>query len=100
MPYWGLKYFGFTLREPLSLGIPVGLAVRLAAPPAGGRAAVAVAAVMTAVFAIGPIFGLPLIARYIRTPAVLLTLFFGLALCGWLLLPRGRERTGGSRARC
>src|SRR3712207_4497031 len=43
---------------------------------------------MTAVFAVGPLFGLPLIARYIRTPAVLLTLFFGLALFGWMLLDR------------
>src|SRR3954464_15967231 len=52
----------------------------------------AVAVAMPLVFAIGPIFGLPLIARYIRTPAVLLTLFYGLALFGWLSLPRGRER--------
>jgi hypothetical protein len=48
---------------------------------------------MTAVFAIGPIFGLPLIARYLRTPSVLLALFYGLAVCGWLLLrPGTRER--------
>ena len=33
---------------------------------------------------IGPLFGLPLIGRYVRTPAVLLTLFYGLAVCGWL----------------
>jgi hypothetical protein len=38
------------------------------------------------------VFGLPLVARYIRTPAVLLTLFYGLALFGWVSLPRGRER--------
>ena len=32
---------------------------------------------MIAVFAIGPIFGLPLIGRYVRTPAILLALFYG-----------------------
>ena len=52
-----------------------------------------VAAAMLAVFAIGPIFGLPLIGRYVRTPAILLALFYGLAVAGWLLLPQGsRER--------
>jgi hypothetical protein len=48
---------------------------------------------MLLAFAVGPIFGLPLIGRYVRTPAVLLALFYGLAVCGWLLLPHGtRER--------
>jgi hypothetical protein len=92
VPYWGLKYFGFTLREPPIVGIPIGLAFAWRHRRRAAALPLAVAAVMTAVFAIGPIFGLPLIARYIRTPAVLLTLFFGLAVCGWLLLPRGRER--------
>jgi hypothetical protein len=46
-------------------------------------------AAMVVVFALGPIFGLPLIRRYVETPAVLLTLFYGLAVCGWLLLPAG-----------
>ncbi|MEA2431498.1 MAG: hypothetical protein QOI19_1971, partial [Thermoleophilaceae bacterium] len=94
VPHWTLTYFAFTLREPISLGIPVGLA--FAARHYRKRAALplAAAAVMTLAFAVGPIFGLPLIARYIRTPAVLLTLFFGLALFGWMSLERGRERTG------
>jgi hypothetical protein len=52
----------------------------------------AVAAAMVAVFAVGPLFGLPLIRRYIGTPAVLLTLFYGLAVCGWLLLAQGQSR--------
>src|SRR3954452_8889301 len=94
VPYWGLKYFGFTLREPLVLGIPIGLAFAWRWRRAQAALPVAVAAAMTLVFAIGPIFGLPLIARYIRTPAVLLTLFFGVALFGWMWLERGRERTG------
>jgi hypothetical protein len=95
VPYWSLKYFAFTLREPMIVGIPVGLAFAWRHRRSAAALPLAVAAAMTVVFAVGPIFGLPLIARYIRTPAVLLTLFFGLALFGWTLLPRGsRERTG------
>ena len=42
-----------------------------------------------------PLFGLPLIGRYMRTPAVLLAVFYGLAVFGWQLLPEGhRERRG------
>jgi hypothetical protein len=98
VPHWTLTYFAFTLREPISLGIPVGLA--FAARHYRKRAALplAVAAVMTLAFAVGPIFGLPLIARYIRTPAVLLTLFYGLALFGWMSLPRGREKVAWALA--
>ena len=47
---------------------------------------------MIAVFMIGPVFGLPLIGRYVRTPSVLLALFYGLAVCGWMLLEPGRAR--------
>jgi hypothetical protein len=47
---------------------------------------------MTAVFAIGPIFGLPLIGRYLRTPAILFALFYGLAVCGWALLHEDKAR--------
>jgi hypothetical protein len=94
VPYWTAQYFGYALREPLVLGIPIGLvfAWRYARRPSYLPLAVVVAIV--AVFAIGPIFGLPLIRRYIATPAVLLTLFYGLAVAGWLMLPRGRARTG------
>jgi hypothetical protein len=92
VPYWTAAYFGYALREPMIVGVPLGLvfawrhARRAAVLPLG------VAAGMTAVFALGPLFGLPLIRRYIETPAALLTLFYGLAVCGWMLLPPGRER--------
>jgi hypothetical protein len=92
-PYWTAKYFGSTLREPLLIGIPVGLAYawlrrrddlrRWAVP-------VAVAVVMTLVFMAGPLFGLPLIGRYVRTPSVLVTLFFALALVAWRHEPQRR----------
>ena len=47
---------------------------------------------MLAVFLASPLFGLPLIGRYVRTPAVLLALFYGLAVFGWRMLPPGDER--------
>jgi hypothetical protein len=92
-PYWTVQYYGFALREPLVVGIPVGLffAWRHRMKPA--VLPLVVVAVMTLVFMVGPLFGLPLISRYVRTPAVFLALFYGLAVCGWLLLARGRERT-------
>jgi hypothetical protein len=98
VPHWTITYFAFTLREPITLGIPVGLAFALRHFRRRALLPLAVAAVMTLVFAVGPVFGLPLVARYIRTPAVLLCLFYGLALFGWLALPRGRERIGWALA--
>jgi hypothetical protein len=92
VPYWTLQYFGFTWREPLVVGVPIGLAFAWLYRRREGALPFVVAAVMTAVFAIGPLFGLPLIGRYLRTPAILLTLFYGLAVCGWALLPEGRAR--------
>jgi hypothetical protein len=93
VPYWTAQYFGYALREPLVIGVPIGLV--FAFKHARGRAILplAVVAAMVAVFAVGPLFGLPLIRRYIGTPSVLLTLFYGLAVAGWTLLPRGRTRT-------
>jgi hypothetical protein len=93
VPYWTAKYFGYALREPMVIGVPLGLAFAWLHARRRSMLPVAVVAAMTAVFAIGPLFGLPLIRRYIETPAVLLTLFYGLAVCGWLMLPPGRARS-------
>ena len=88
VPYWTAQYFGYVLREPLLVAIPLGLwfawrrRLRAALLPLG------VAAAMVVVFAVNPVFGLPLIGRYVRTPSVLLAVFAGLAVCGWLLLRR------------
>jgi hypothetical protein len=93
VPRWTAQYLGFTLREPLIVGVPIGLFFAWRHRRRESALPVAVVVAMLAVFAIGPIFGLPLIGRYVRTPAELLTLFFGLAIAGWLLLEPGRERT-------
>jgi hypothetical protein len=93
VPRWSAQYLGFTLREPLIAGVPIGLLFAWRHRRREATLPVAVVVAMLAVFAVGPIFGLPLIGRYVRTPAELLTLFFGLAVCGWMLLPTGRERT-------
>ena len=93
VPRWTAQYVGFTLREPLIVGVPIGLVFAWLYRRREAALPVAVVVAMLAVFAIGPIFGLPLIGRYVRTPAELLTLFFGLAVAGWMLLPEGRDRT-------
>jgi hypothetical protein len=94
VPRWTAQYYGFTLREPMIVAIPLGLffAWRFRCRQAVLPLAVVVA--MTGVFAISPVFGLPLIGRYLRTPSVLLVVFAGLAVFGWLQLREGsRERT-------
>ena len=94
VPYWTLEYFGFALREPLVVGIPIGLALAFFHFRRRSLVPLAVVAAMVAGFAIGPLFGLPLIRRYIDTPAALLCVFYGLAVAGWALLPPGRARRG------
>jgi hypothetical protein len=92
-PYWTLQYFGFIVREPLVVGIPVGLAFAYLFRLRRAWLPIAAAATLTAIFVAGPIFGLPLIGRYLRTPAELLSLFYGLAVAGFLMLAPGRDRT-------
>jgi hypothetical protein len=95
VPYWTAQYFGYALREPLVVGIPIGLAFAWLHARRPARLPLAVVVAMIAVFAVGPFFGLPLIRRYVETPAVLLTLFYGLAVAGWVMLDPG----GPSRRR-
>jgi hypothetical protein len=95
VPYWTAQYFGYALREPMVVGVPMGLVFAWLYVRRRATLPVAVAVAMTVVFAVGPLFGLPLIRRYVETPAVLLTLFYGLAVCGWTLLaPGSRARRG------
>jgi hypothetical protein len=92
VPYWTVQYFGFILREPLLVGIPIGLAFAYVHKLRRAWLPLAAAATLTAVFVAGPIFGLPLIGRYVRTPAELLCLFYGLAVAGFTLLAPGPSR--------
>ena len=92
VPYWTPQYFGYALREPLVLGVPIGLVFAYRHARRGALLPLAVVVAMVAVFAVGPVFGLPLIRRYISTPAVLLCLFYGLAVAGWAMLPPGGSR--------
>ena len=99
VPYWTAKYFGYVLREPLVLGVPIGLVFAWLYARKRAVLPLAVVVAMVAVFAVGPLFRLPLIRRYIATPAVLLTLFYGLAVAGWTMLPRGRANRLDGRGR-
>jgi hypothetical protein len=93
VPYWTAQYYGFTLRLPVLIGVPVGLFFAWRHRQRQFLLPLAVIVAMTAIFALSPAFGLPLIGRYLRTPSVLIILFYGLAVCGWMLLGRGtRER--------
>jgi hypothetical protein len=91
-PYWAVQYVGYALREPVVIGVPIGLFFAWRYRLRGALLPLAVVAAMTAVFMIGPLFGLPLIGRYMRTASVFLSLFYGLAVCGWLLVRRTRAR--------
>ena len=92
-PYWAAQYLGYTLREPMVLGVPIGLAFAWKYARERAWLPFAVAVAMLVVFLLSPFFGLPLIGRYVRTPAVLLAVFYGLAVFGWRMLPKGsRER--------
>src|SRR3954447_7100304 len=92
VPFWTAQYLGYALREPLVIGVPIGLVFAWRYARRRAVLPLAVAAAMTLAFAAGPIFGLPLIRRYMETPAVLLALFYGVAVAGWLQLPPGRTR--------
>jgi hypothetical protein len=91
-PYWAAKYLGYALREPMIIGIPIGLAFAWRHARARAWLPFLTAVAMLVVFLLGPLAGLPLISRYVRTPAALLAVFYGLALFGWQLLPRERRR--------
>lgn len=88
-PFWTAKFLGFTLREAAMIGVPIGMffAWRHVRRPA--ILPLFVAVLLCAIFISSTLVGLPLIARYVLTPAVLLSLFFGLAIFGWKMLEQG-----------
>jgi hypothetical protein len=91
-PRWTLQYLAFVLREPILVGLPIGLYFAWKHKRRESVLPIAAAVAILLVFAAGPLFGLPLIGRYVRTPAILLALFYGLAVMGWQLLPEGESR--------
>lgn len=93
VPYWSLQYLGFILRIPLLVGIPIGLYLAWRRRHTRAAAPVAVALLLLVAFAAGPVFGLPLIGRYLRAPAALLAVFYGGACLWWLQWEPSRERT-------
>ena len=104
-PYWAAQYLGYTLREPLVIGIAIGLVFAWRHARRRALLPFAVAVAMLVVFLASPVFGLPLIGRYVRTPAVLLAVFYGLAVFGWQMLPPGAAsaaygRSPASSPRC
>jgi hypothetical protein len=92
VPYWTLQYFGFTLRAAVAGTIGVGLVFAWWKSIRRWGIPVVTSAILIAVFAVGPVFGLPLIGRYVRTPSALLAVFAGLAMTGWARLPPSRGR--------
>jgi hypothetical protein len=80
------------LLWPLIGGIPVGVAFAWRRRLGRGAVPLAAAVVLTALFAIEPAFGLPLVPRYLATPGVLGMVFYGAAVAGFARLPRGIER--------
>lgn len=92
VPYWTTQYFGFTVRVPVLVGLPIGLFFAWRRGIRNSHLPLVVAGLLILGFAAGPIFGLPLIGRYMRTPATLLILYYGLACAGFTLLAPSRER--------
>jgi len=92
IPYWTVQYFGSTLRVAVLAGIPLGLLFAYRRGLRRAHIPLVVAGLLIIGFAIGPFFGLPLIGRYVRTPAILLSLYYGAACFGWLGLAPSRAR--------
>lgn len=92
-PFWTLKFLGSTLREPLIIGVPIGCAFVILYARRQAKILLGVAVLMTAFFIATTFGGLPLIARYVLTPTVLLAIIYAAGVFGWRDLPEGaRER--------
>jgi hypothetical protein len=90
-PYRTAKFLGFTLREPLIVGVPIGC-VFILLLARRGLVLLAVAAAMLLFFLLSTFGGLPLIARYVLTPTVLLAIVYAVGCLGWQQLPRGSSQ--------
>jgi 4-amino-4-deoxy-L-arabinose transferase-like glycosyltransferase len=93
-PFWTLKFFAWTLREPLIVGVPIGLVYCWFCARRQGLILFGVATLLSAVFILSTIGGLPLIARYVLTPTVLLAVIYAAGVFGWRSLPGDFPRRG------
>lgn len=91
-PYWALKFFAWTLREPLIVGVPIGLLFCWFCARRQGLILFGVAALMSLLFILSSLGGLPLIARYVLTPTVLLAVIYAAGVFGWRSLPEDFPR--------
>jgi 4-amino-4-deoxy-L-arabinose transferase-like glycosyltransferase len=86
-PFWTLKFMAWTLREPLMIGVPIGLVYCWYCKRREGMILFGLATLMCAIFILTTIGGLPLIARYVLTPTVLLGIIYAAGCLGWISLP-------------
>lgn len=86
-PYWTLKFLAWTLREPLVIGVPIGLVFCWFCARRQGLILFGTATLMCLIFIASTIGGLPLIARYVLTPTVLLAIVYAAGVFGWISLP-------------
>jgi 4-amino-4-deoxy-L-arabinose transferase-like glycosyltransferase len=91
-PFWTLKFFAWTLREPLMIGVPIGLVYCWYNARKQGLILFGVATLLSGVFILSTIGGLPLIARYVLTPTILLAVIYSAGVFGWRSLPDDFER--------
>lgn len=87
-PYWTLKFFAWTLREPLMIGVPIGLVYCWFCARRQGLLLFGMATLMSLIFIATTIGGLPLIARYVLTPTILLAVIYAAGVFGWRSLPK------------
>jgi hypothetical protein len=92
VPSRTLWYLKLLLLWPLALGVPVGLVYWWRRERRRWTVVVATAVILVGFILFAALVGLSLIQRYMITPAVLLTLVYGLAVFGWRQLPAGEAR--------
>ncbi|MBK5230825.1 MAG: glycosyltransferase family 39 protein [Thermoleophilia bacterium] len=91
-PFWTLKFLAWTLREPLMLGVPIGTVFVLMFARRQAKILLGLAGLMTLLFIASTVGGLPLIARYVLTPTVLLAVIYAAGVFGWRDLPEQSRR--------
>jgi hypothetical protein len=92
VPSRTLWYLKLLLLWPLAFGVPLGLVYWWRRERRRWAPVVATAAILVGFILFAALVGLSLIQRYMITPAVLLTLVYGLGVFGWLKLPSGEAR--------